>query len=313
MTLKAWARPRRVLRAGSEPGSDLRSDMCRKIRTLALALAASLLAPVAAIAQAAVDSNAIAVRPVLMELFTAQGCAACPPADEMMLQLAEREDVIALALHVDYWDYIGWPDTFAQRAFTERQQRYARRHGHSTIYTPQVVVNGIEIVEGYRVMQVMDTLEAQRRRAPEIDLVLSRVEGGGLEIRARPLDSSPAVAALASRRSGIAVETANSVVGTLAIGAASAAPASAPTASTTAPFVVDLVRYRPLADVAILDGENAGRHGRYANIVTSWQTVGSWDMRAPLLISVAIEGDDPAVVIVQEVGQGEIVAAARLR
>ena len=60
--------------------------------------------------------------PVVVELFTAQGCAACPPADAFLAELATRADVIALALHVDYWDYIGWRDTFAQGAFTERQK-----------------------------------------------------------------------------------------------------------------------------------------------------------------------------------------------
>jgi hypothetical protein len=61
---------------------------------------------------------------VLVELYTSQGCNACPPADEVLGQLAERDDVIALSLHVDYWDYLGWRDTFAQRQFAKRQVAY---------------------------------------------------------------------------------------------------------------------------------------------------------------------------------------------
>ena len=88
--------------------------------------------------------------PVVVELFTAQGCAACPPADAFLAELATRADVIALALHVDYWDYIGWRDTFAQGAFTERQKAYARAAGARTIYTPQMVVQGREAMPGTR-------------------------------------------------------------------------------------------------------------------------------------------------------------------
>ena len=71
--------------------------------------------------------------PVVVELFTSQGCAACPPADQMMAELAAREDVLPLALHVDYWDYIGWADTFALPLFTLRQKRYTHAAGRSMI------------------------------------------------------------------------------------------------------------------------------------------------------------------------------------
>src|SRR5690606_36427783 len=104
--------------------------------------------------------------------------------DEMLAQLAPREDVIALALHVDYWDYIGWADVFADPEHAERQKRYARRHGHSTIYTPQVVINGIDIMEGFRVMQVMERIDRYRREAPVVALTLERDAAGMLAIRA---------------------------------------------------------------------------------------------------------------------------------
>jgi len=84
---------------------------------------------------------AVADGPVVVELYTSQGCSSCPPADEMLRELATRNDVIALALHVDYWDYIGWADSFADPAHTTRQQKYARVAGANTIYTTGVSVS----------------------------------------------------------------------------------------------------------------------------------------------------------------------------
>ncbi|MCB1395240.1 MAG: DUF1223 domain-containing protein [Rhodobacter sp.] len=312
MTLNASLRAGQGLRAKGG-----RQGPLHRIRRVALACGVAALIPGTLLAQDA--PGAVADHPVLLELYTAQGCASCPPADDMMIELAGRDDVIALALHVDYWDYIGWADTFAARAYTERQQRYARRHGHSTIYTPQVVINGTEILEGYRVMQVMDAIASQHARAAEVALHVQRVDGGGLEIRAEPLADAAPVVAMASRRVGLAEPASNAVVGTLSMGAAAETVPDTTTPqqmraqpSPAAPFVVQLVRYMPAAEVSIEGGENAGRVAEYANIVTSWQTVGSWDMRGPLQITVPLEGDEPAVVIVQEAGQGEIIAAARL-
>jgi hypothetical protein len=81
-------------------------------------------------------------RPVVVELFTSQGCHSCPPADAFLGELAARADVLALSLHVDYWDYIGWKDPFAQRAHTERQRAYAKSLHLRYVYTPQIVIDG---------------------------------------------------------------------------------------------------------------------------------------------------------------------------
>lgn len=78
---------------------------------------------------------------VVVELFQSQGCSSCPPANANVIAAAERGDVLALSYHVTYWDHLGWKDTFAKPAFTERQRAYARTLG-SGVYTPQVVVNG---------------------------------------------------------------------------------------------------------------------------------------------------------------------------
>lgn len=88
--------------------------------------------------------------PVVVELFTSQGCHSCPPADEYLGRIADREDVIALSLHVDYWDYLGWRDVFGSPAHSQRQRDYARYVGERMVYTPQIVVQGREGMVGSR-------------------------------------------------------------------------------------------------------------------------------------------------------------------
>ncbi|MBB2749592.1 UNVERIFIED_ORG: hypothetical protein GGI57_000258 [Rhizobium aethiopicum] len=78
----------------------------------------------------------------VVELFTAQGCSSCPPADAAFRKLVSQGDVIALAYHVDYWNYLGWADTLSSKENTERQYGYARTMGRSNVYTPQAIVNG---------------------------------------------------------------------------------------------------------------------------------------------------------------------------
>jgi len=80
--------------------------------------------------------------PVVVELFTSQGCSSCPPADTYLGELAKRDDIIALSYHVDYWDYIGWKDTFASRDTTNRQKAYGQVLGQRYVYTPQMVIGG---------------------------------------------------------------------------------------------------------------------------------------------------------------------------
>src|ERR1700688_3537121 len=79
--------------------------------------------------------------PVVVELFTSQGCSDCPPADQFLTELAKRKDVVALTLPVTYWDMLGWKDTFASEANTIRQKAYAKVMGRSGVYTPQIIVD----------------------------------------------------------------------------------------------------------------------------------------------------------------------------
>jgi hypothetical protein len=79
----------------------------------------------------------------VLELFTSQGCSSCPPADRLLTTLARDPSRIALTFPIDYWDFIGWKDTFAEPAFTARQKAYAAARGDSHVYTPQAVVDGL--------------------------------------------------------------------------------------------------------------------------------------------------------------------------
>jgi hypothetical protein len=85
--------------------------------------------------------------PVVLELFTSQGCSSCPPAEALLDKLAqageaEGRPIVALSFHVDYWNDLGWADPFATHAWTERQQQYARALGDGRVYTPELVVAG---------------------------------------------------------------------------------------------------------------------------------------------------------------------------
>jgi hypothetical protein len=83
-----------------------------------------------------------AAHPTVVELFQSQGCSSCPPAEANVAAVSDRADVLALAFEVDYWDRLGWKDTFSKAAWTARQYAYAHAMGRDGVYTPQVVVNG---------------------------------------------------------------------------------------------------------------------------------------------------------------------------
>ncbi len=113
-------------------------------------------------------------RLVVVELYTSQGCSSCPPADELLGRLAGRTDVLPLALHVDYWDYIGWKDSFAQPGFTARQKAYAHAAGARTIYTPQMVVAGKDHIVGTHAAELDELIEMHSAGAGPVTLDLAR-------------------------------------------------------------------------------------------------------------------------------------------
>ncbi len=108
------------------------------------------------------QSGASFAKPVVVELFTSQGCSSCPPADEVLGRLAQQEDVIALSLPVTYWDYLGWKDTLADPAFTQRQRRYAQQMHLRQVYTPQMIIDGRVNVVGSHADEVADVITARQ-------------------------------------------------------------------------------------------------------------------------------------------------------
>ncbi|OCX67232.1 hypothetical protein BFP70_03055 [Thioclava sp. SK-1] len=215
--------------------------------------------------------------PVVVELFTSQGCASCPPADKLFGKISQRKDVIALALHVDYWDYLGWEDPFAQPAFTTRQKAYARASGERMIYTPQLIVSGRKSLVGADPGAVYEALDDAQNVTSPVSISVSGGKGQyQIELRADPpLDGGA---------------------------------------------VVQIVRYIPSARVDILRGENAGMEIDYTNVVTAWHAVADWDGRTATRLTAKIDGNEPAVLLVQAARPGRssplpgaILAAAELK
>ena len=131
--------------------------------------------------------------PVLVELYTSQGCSSCPPADALFADLAAKPDVIALALHVDYWDYLGWEDKFARPEHTDRQRKYAKAARERSIYTPQLIVQGVDRVVGADAEAVLAAISAHQARPVGARLRLER-DDAVLRIRLAPAaDSGPSV------------------------------------------------------------------------------------------------------------------------
>ncbi|MCT2540705.1 DUF1223 domain-containing protein [Sedimentimonas flavescens] len=254
------------------------TDIAEAARVGAEALAGALAAETASVLKANPAAAAATAQPspVVIELFTSQGCSSCPPADELLAQIAPRQDIIALALHVDYWDYLGWEDPFAQPAFTARQKAYARAAGERMIYTPQMIIGGSETLVGPSAEALEAAIASQASVKQPVAMTISG--GGGqyeIELHADP-----------------------------------------PLEQGT---IVQIVRYAPQARVEILRGENAGLEMDYANVVTAWHAVAEWDGRKPTRLTAKIQGEEPAVVIVQSARPsksaplpGTILAAGRL-
>ena len=173
----------------------------------------------------------------VVELFTSQGCSSCPPADEALQQFIERDDVLALAFHVDYWDYLGWKDTLASPENTERQYAYAKTFKSRTVYTPQAVINGREHLNGARgsiIAAKLGTYDGQ---------------GQGMTV---PVDLS-----LEGKRIRVNVGEG--------------------TVPDTSDVKIVLVYYRDSSTIDIKRGENKGRKITYRNTVTNAQVLGMWD------------------------------------
>jgi len=216
-------------------------------------------------------------RPVVVELYTSQGCSSCPPADALLAKIAKQPGVVAMSLPVTYWDMLGWKDTLASEVNTRRQKAYAAAMGHGAIYTPQIIVDGISDVVGSREAAVESAIESRARDSDVDDVpVMLRETQQELQIAVGPS------------------------------GEHGAAPAA----------TVWLIHMRDSATVAIGGGENDGRTMTYRNIVGDLKAVGQWkgDQLTIDLPRAAMEGlpHDGVAVVVQRGGYGHIVGAALL-
>src|SRR5262249_54072687 len=144
---------------------------------------------------------ATSVTPVIIELFTSEGCSSCPPADDLMAMLVHDQPVkgaqiIALGEHVDYWDRLGWKDRFSSNAFTARQNGYAQLVSHTdNIHTPQLIVNGAEQVAGSDARKIKQAIAKAAERQPSVTLAISTPgepadRKGTLQVRATVVDGA---------------------------------------------------------------------------------------------------------------------------
>ncbi|MFN3547366.1 MAG: DUF1223 domain-containing protein [Mesorhizobium sp.] len=200
-------------------------NFSRHLRLALAAIAFALPLPVRAEPSAA--------RPGVVELFTSQGCSSCPPADANLADLAQRDDVIALAYHVDYWDYLGWSDTLASPENTQRQHDYAAALGQRSVYTPQAVVNGRLHINGADAAAIERMLSETTRQSMQVDvsirkgadsIIIEAGQGGeGVEIAKANLmlvffDAKTVVKILRGENAGKRVTYWNAVTGSQTAG-----------------------------------------------------------------------------------------------
>ncbi len=137
----------------------------------------------------ALAGPAQAASPIVVELFTSQGCSSCPPANDNFRSLADRPDILALSFSVTYWDSLGWKDTFGRPEYTQRQYSYSRGLGYRNPFTPEMVFNGRAYVVGNNSGEIEDTLaRVARAEGPVLSL-----SNGTLAIAAREKPKDPAI------------------------------------------------------------------------------------------------------------------------
>lgn len=299
-------------------------------------IAAGILAALVLCSPAGAASS---VRPVVVELFTSQGCSSCPPADALLGRLSQRRQVIAMSLPITYWDMLGWKDTLASDANTRRQKTYARALGRGGVYTPQMIVEGVEDVVGSREGDVEASIA---RHEAQIAASAARLEAEAAVREARLAAREAKIAARDARlmrasaledQDGAARDQANSlrvVESPRKAGAPLAVPVMVredPNAmhiaiggtdiAGDAPATVWLYHLRGSVTVNIGAGENEGRTMTYHNVVGDLRSVGKWN-GGPTTIDVprgslsGLPHDSVAVVVQQGGGYGQVVGATML-
>jgi hypothetical protein len=220
--------------------------------------------------------------PVLVELFTSEGCSSCPPADALLAKLdhdqpVQNAEIIILEEHVDYWDDLGWHDRFSSHQYTQRQSQYSNRLGVDGVYTPQMIVDGTEQFVGNDTFHARRSITNAAQKA-KLNLSLSR-----------PIVDAHKVSSSVSL------------------------PASSPS-QAHAELYAALVD--PLDTTDVRNGENGGRRLQHAGVVRSLQRIGTLkDLSAgPLNFSLNAPGDVKltemrVVVFAQQNDQGSVLGA----
>jgi hypothetical protein len=200
----------------------------------------------------------------VVELFTSQGCSSCPPADEIIGELAKDPNVIALSMPIEYWDYLGWKDTLADSRFSARQKAYSQMRGDRDVYTPQVIVNGSANVIG-------------SDRAGIESAILNTQKSVGVM-------SVPVTMTLSGKQINVSV--------------------AASKATTSGHGEVWICSVSKAVPISIGRGENRGRQVTYYNVVRNILKVGDWNGSSGSwsvpLENVSRDGVDAAVVYVQD-------------
>jgi hypothetical protein len=134
--------------------------------------------------------------PVVVELFTSEGCSSCPPADRLLAEIQEQSrpgaEIIVLSEHVDYWNYIGWQDPFSSKQFSDRQSAYAQTVGSDEIYTPQMVVDGAAAFIGSDAARATKEI-ARAATVPKrsLNVTAKEVPGAVIEASIQPSELEP--------------------------------------------------------------------------------------------------------------------------
>lgn len=208
------------------------------LRALVCALGCAI-TPAIAQAPSANSSSSAGTRPLVLELFTSQGCSSCPPADKLISEMAGKPGVFALSLPVDYWDYGGWKDTLALPAHAVRQRHYARMRGDGNVYTPQAVIDGIAHVVGSDPAAISKMADECYGKEGALKVAINA--------RANP--------------QGLRVE----------LGAAPVEGQAGPQSA-----ILWLVRVAARSRVVIGRGENSGKSVEYANVSRGFLQIGEW-------------------------------------
>lgn len=270
-------------------------------------------------------------RPIVVELYTSQGCASCPPADQIMMELAERRDVLTLTFPVDYWDYLGWSDTLARPANAKRQVAYSRRSQMGRVFTPQIVIDGVYSTVGGQRADVLNHIamrqaELSRQAALQERIIAAhqarlavqqaRMAQQMTEQQVRLAEQQARLAEQQARMAERQARAAASLAVRIAVAGdevtVTVPQDEARVAAALPKAAVWLFPFGKTDMVHITGGENRGRSVRYSHVVRNIVMLGEWSGKAATFEHTLSDHDRDQygyAVIVQEDGAGPVVAA----